>query len=284
MQLVATDLDGTVVSFDGTISDRTLTAFRDCLAAGIRVAVVTGRPARWLPPELDGIASAAVCANGAAVYDQVAGRYVRTWGIGPAVVEQILPDLRQAIPGVTFALETDRGFVPEPGYRPVWGADQTAVASLEKVLATGPTVLKVLVRGPREGGMADDLLAVAAPILDGRVNVTHSNPSDQLLEVGALGVSKAHTLALLCQDWGIPRSEVVAFGDQPNDLELLRWAWTGYAMANAHPRVLAAADAIAPACDDDGVAEVVEARLSALARSSSSGRWTIAPDLTDRHP
>lgn len=263
MLLVATDLDGTVVGLDGTISDRTVAAFQDCLAAGIKVVVVTGRPPRWLPPELDGIASAAVCANGAAIYDQTEHRYVRTWGIDPAVVALVVPTLRDLIPGVHFALETEHGFVREPGYVPVWDADQHAVATVEEALATSGSVLKLLVRGPREGWQADDLLARAAPALDGLVNATHSNPNDQLLEVSALGVSKAHTLAVLCEDWGIPRSQVIAFGDQPNDLELLRWAGTGYAVQNAHPRVLAAADATAPHCLEDGVAQVVEERLAA---------------------
>lgn len=74
-----------------------------------------------------------------------------------------------------------------------------------------------------------------------------------------MGVSKASTLARLAKEWGIDSCDVVAFGDMPNDLEMLKWAGVGYAMANAHGEVLAATAHVAPAIHDDGVAEVLDA-------------------------
>ena len=71
------------------------------------------------------------------------------------------------------------------------------------------------------------------------------------------GVDKASTLELLCADLGIGATEVVAFGDMPNDLPMLSWAGTAYAMADAHPTVTAAADHVAPGHDEDGVATVL---------------------------
>jgi hydroxymethylpyrimidine pyrophosphatase-like HAD family hydrolase len=82
-----------------------------------------------------------------------------------------------------------------------------------------------------------------------------------MLEMSALGVTKATTLALLCAERGITAAEVVALGDMPNDLPMLAWAGTSYAMANAHPGVRAAAGHVAPANDDDGVAQVIESLL-----------------------
>jgi hydroxymethylpyrimidine pyrophosphatase-like HAD family hydrolase len=79
--------------------------------------------------------------------------------------------------------------------------------------------------------------------------------------MSAAGVTKASTLALLCADRGIAAEDVVALGDMPNDLPMLAWAGTSYAMANAHPTVRAAADHVAPANDDDGVAQVIESLL-----------------------
>ena len=61
----------------------------------------------------------------------------------------------------------------------------------------------------------------------------------------------------LAADLGIGADEVIAFGDMPNDLPLLEWAGTSYAMANAHPSVLALADHVAPPNDNDGVAAVL---------------------------
>jgi hydroxymethylpyrimidine pyrophosphatase-like HAD family hydrolase len=91
--------------------------------------------------------------------------------------------------------------------------------------------------------------------------VTHSDVNDCLLEVSALGVSKASTLARLAASWGIEPADVVAFGDMPNDVDMLRWAGTGYAMADGHPEVLAAVDNHARTILEDGVAEVLESLL-----------------------
>ena len=76
--------------------------------------------------------------------------------------------------------------------------------------------------------------------------------------MSAAGVSKASTLELLCEERGIGADEVVAFGDMPNDLAMLQWAGTSYAMANAHPSVLALAERTAPPNEQDGVATVLE--------------------------
>ena len=86
--------------------------------------------------------------------------------------------------------------------------------------------------------------------------ITWSSASS-LLEISAPGVTKASTLALVCAELGVGAADVVAFGDMPNDLPLLTWAGTSYAMTNAHPTVLEVADHVAPANDEDGVARVL---------------------------
>jgi hydroxymethylpyrimidine pyrophosphatase-like HAD family hydrolase len=93
-----------------------------------------------------------------------------------------------------------------------------------------------------------------------RLVITWSSAT-ALLEISAPGVTKASTLELLCADLGVGPAEVVAFGDMPNDLPMLAWAGTSYAMANAHPTVLEAASCTAPANDEDGVARVLAGLL-----------------------
>ena len=264
MHLVATDLDGTVIGADWTISARTMAALHACEDAGIRVLVVTGRPARWLPPELAHLQTPAVCANGAAIFDRASGRYLRTWGVDRTALADVVHRLKEAVPGAGVALETTGGFRREPTYRAAWAGDE-GVLPLEDLLTVPGDVMKILLRGPVGGLLADDLLAVVGPMLHGELEVTHSNPDDRLLEIGPAGVSKASTAELLCAEWGIEASEVIAFGDQPNDIPLLRWAGTGYAMADGHPTALASADAVAPPVTEDGVAQVLEARLAGSA-------------------
>lgn len=107
----------------------------------------------------------------------------------------------------------------------------------------------------------DDFLMTARLAIGDRANVTRSSPS-ALLEISGPGVSKASTLALCCAERGISHEEVVAFGDMPNDVEMLTWAGTSYAMGNAHPDVIAAASGRTVANNEDGVAVVIERTLA----------------------
>lgn len=107
----------------------------------------------------------------------------------------------------------------------------------------------------------DVFLNVARLALGDRANVTRSSPS-ALLEISGPGVSKASTLALCCAERGIAPEEVVAFGDMPNDVEMLTWAGQSYAMGNAHPAVLAAASGRTVDNNEDGVAVVIERMLA----------------------
>ncbi|MCC4321954.1 HAD family hydrolase, partial [Streptomyces malaysiensis] len=107
----------------------------------------------------------------------------------------------------------------------------------------------------------DAFLQLARSVAGAHGDFTRSSPS-ALLEVSGLGVSKASTLARCCAERGISAADVVAFGDMPNDLEMLMWAGTSYAMANAHPDVLAATTHRTASNTDDGVAAVIERMLA----------------------
>jgi hydroxymethylpyrimidine pyrophosphatase-like HAD family hydrolase len=75
-------------------------------------------------------------------------------------------------------------------------------------------------------------------------------------------VSKASALARLAAHLGVEAADVAAFGDMPNDVEMLRWAGLSYAMSGGHPEAVAAAKALAPPCEEDGVAQIVEVLLA----------------------
>ncbi|WP_432483397.1 HAD family hydrolase [Kineococcus esterisolvens] len=262
-RLVATDLDGTIVPRDRPVSRRTLDAFAACAAVGIPVVPVTGRPPRWVSPlaEEAGLGGRVVCANGAVVFDLDAGEVVRQHPIAADVVLEVTRRLRPVLPGIGFALEAVTGFRREDSYATRFdtGMEQR-VGPLEELLAGSPPVVKVLAKCP--GVSSDEMLRVARREVGDLVGVTHSNAVDSLVEVMALGVSKASTLAEVARDRGVGPEGVVAFGDMPNDLEMLRWAGRSYAVADGHPDAVAAADGVAEACGDDGVARVLERLLS----------------------
>ncbi|MET0740868.1 MAG: HAD family hydrolase [Candidatus Nanopelagicales bacterium] len=264
-RLVATDLDGTVVRSDGTISARVVAALNAVEDAGIDLVVVTGRPPRWMRAvvEATGHRGLAICANGALVYDLQEEQVMFVDALPPSSVPAIIERVRGVLPGAAFALETTGGFVHEVGYEPRWDIGTRRVeGDLLGSLPAGAQIVKLLVRDEISRG--DAMLAMVAPLLGGLAEATHSNPADCLLEISALGISKATTLARLCASRGITARQVVAFGDQPNDLAMLRWAGRAYAMGNAHPDVLAAIPRRTGTVDEDGVAVVLERLLAKL--------------------
>jgi Cof subfamily protein (haloacid dehalogenase superfamily) len=256
--LVATDLDGTVIRSDGTISDRTRRVLAAVEEAGAVLVLVTGRPPRWMPPivEATGHRGVAICANGALVYDLHSSTVVGHSLLSAAALAEIVDALRRDLPGITFAVERhDTGFAHEPNYRPRWDStDQSrSIRPVEEMLTDG--VVKLLAR--HDGMPPEEVLATAHRSIGALATLTHST-SDGLLEISASGVSKASALAELAAEHGIDAADVVAFGDMPNDLPMLAWAGRGIAVANAHTDVLAVADEVTGSNDDDGVAEVLD--------------------------
>jgi hydroxymethylpyrimidine pyrophosphatase-like HAD family hydrolase len=254
-RLVATDLDGTLVRSDGSVSPYTSEILAAVEARGVPVVFVTGRPLRWAEDVFDHVGEhgLAVVSNGALVWDVARHAVHLLRPIDPTLGLAACELLRAALPGTAFAVETLDGIGLEPGFierHPIpEGARRGTVAEL----FDRPAV-KLLAR--HEELAPQEFWDLAEEALGGRLVITWSSATS-LLEISAPGVTKASTLALLCADLGIDAAEVIAFGDMPNDLPMLAWAGTSYAMADAHPTVTAAADHVAPGHDDDGVARVL---------------------------
>ena len=254
--LVASDLDGTLLRSDSTVSDRTRAALAAAEDAGALVVVVTGRPPRWMAPVAEelGRTGLAICANGAVVWDLERGEIVRENPIDPATAADVVRRLRDALPDLAFAVERGMAFGREPGYRTRASVpDDVLVAHADELVAA--PMAKLLVRHESMG--ADELLRAAREVVGDLATLTHASSSG-LLEISAAGVSKAVALEELAAEHGLSADDAVAFGDMPNDLSMLGWAGRGVAVANAHRHVLAAADEVTASNDEDGVALVVE--------------------------
>ncbi|WP_102510579.1 HAD family hydrolase [Sanguibacter massiliensis] len=269
-RVVATDLDGTLLRSDGTVSDRTRSVLRRLDDAGVRVVFVTARPPRWLPAlaDLAGGHGTAVVLNGAAVYEFATGTLEQVHGFERAAAASIVDDLRAAIPGLTFVLERIDGPVYDPGFvstHPV-PADARRVDVATTLVAhgdpcdagPGAVVGKILARHDRLGH--DELYARVADVVGNRGILAYSG-AHALAELSAPGVTKAAGLARWCAAHDVTPADVWAFGDMPNDLPMLTWAGHGVAVANAHPEVLAHADAQTASNDADGFASYVERLL-----------------------
>ncbi|MEV0737762.1 Cof-type HAD-IIB family hydrolase [Streptomyces sp. NPDC050549] len=269
-RLIATDLDGTLLRDDKSVSPRTVAALAAAEEAGIEVFFVTGRPARWMDVVSDHVHGhgLAICGNGAAVVDLHGGpgahHFVKVRELARNNALDAVRLVREAAPGTVYAIEQTYGFYQEPAYPKLHMEIPDTLAPAEKLLAADAPgadepVLKILAFHPDLD--PDDFLTTARLALGDRANVTRSSPS-ALLEISGPGVSKASTLALCCAERGIAPEEVVAFGDMPNDVEMLTWAGRSYAMGNAHPAVLAAASGRTVDNNEDGVAVVIERMLS----------------------
>ena len=261
VRMVATDLDGTIVRRDGTVSDRTVAALAAVEEAGIGLVFVTGRPPRWMSSvvEATGHRGVAICAGGALVYDLHTEAVLDRFLLDPVLALDVVERLRDRMPGVAFAVERHESYAHERAYRMRWESGEVTTVATADELFDEP-IAKLLVRDESSSG--DPMLVIARDVLGDLVEVTHSNPQDCLLEISAPGVTKATTLAVLAARQGIGPESVVAFGDQPNDLAMLLWAGTAYAMADAHPEVLAAVPRRARPVADDGVAIVLEHLLA----------------------
>jgi hydroxymethylpyrimidine pyrophosphatase-like HAD family hydrolase len=228
--------------------------------AGIVVVFVTARPPRWLHELADvvGAHGLAICANGAIVYDVARRRVVSTVPLDEVSVIAVVGALRRALPGTTFASEHADGFAMEVEF--------AALDRLPSGAATGPIEsllfplpAKLLARN--DALTADDFVARGREAVAGLAEV-HVSGTTGLMEMSALGVSKAAALAQWCETHDVAAADVWAFGDMLNDLPMLTWAGTSFAVANAHPDVLATATHVCPANDDDGVATTLEAALA----------------------
>lgn len=262
-KLIATDLDGTIVPFDRPISQRTIAALTAANALGIHIYFVTGRPPRWMKEikETFGFGTG-ICGNGALLYDFRTEKILRSWLIEPEALQKGVRILRSVIPSAAFAVENSEGFHREQTYNPRWdkGQDDLGVPEIEVHL--NKPAIKFLVRSKGEELSSDEMLALADAKVGEFLTVTHSNPDESLLEISAYGVSKGSTLAKIAADLRISADDAVAFGDNPNDLSMLAWAGRSFAMKTGHPATHAIATGIAPECNEDGVAQIIEQLLA----------------------
>lgn len=254
--LVATDLDGTLLRSDRTVSRGTQLVLDSVHAAGIEVLFVTARPPRWAldVAHLVGEQGVIVAGNGAFLLDSATGRVLADHAIEPALVSAIVRDLRAAVPGIGFAAETVDGPLYEAFYPDIHPQWRPADAPVVDLTASEAPVGKLLARSVEIA--AEDVPARVAEVVGDRAAVSFSGP-EGLAEISPAGVSKASALETWCARRDIPLDRVWAFGDMPNDLTMLQLAGTSFAVANAHPDVQDAADIICAANDEDGVAAVL---------------------------
>ena len=259
LRLVASDLDGTLLRSDGSISERTRAAFAAARRAGLEVVLASARAPHWLSEIAAdvGTGDIAICCNGAVVHDLRKRRTVHHFALPSPVAELVVRALRAAAPGVAFACEREETAIREPAYEPLWPTPDQRPRTDALVFVQKP-VSKLVVQHPSIGQEELHALALEACGEDATVTIS----GERLVEISAAGVTKGFALRQVCGELGVGADEVVAFGDMPNDAEMLAWAGRGVAVANAHVDTLAAADEVTDSNDLDGVAVALERLLA----------------------
>ena len=239
-KLIATDLDGTIVvhgsGYDNSqIRQRTIDAFKRAADLGIHIYFVTGRPPRWMPEIKEAFGfGKSICANGAMLYDFNDEVILEEWGIPIENQFEIARILREHIPPISFAIEYGDEFHHEIRYVPRWdiGVDMQPLEKIEAAMIR--PAFKMLARCSDYEISSDEMLEIAQREIGHLATVTHSNPTESLLEISAIGVSKGETLAKVAARLGLGPDDCVTFGDNPNDFSMLEWAGRSWAMGDGH--------------------------------------------------
>ena len=269
IRAVASDLDGTLLRRDMSVSAFTRSELHRVVATGRMLAFVTGRPPRWMPPIIaatghDGIA---VCANGAVVLDVRSEQIVAHHVLPPAALGEVCAVIRTEMGSdARFGVElapvgpmTGSRLVHESGFSALLPAPQDVLPLGE--LVTSADAVKLLARGTGPVSQTEEIAARVRAATGDVVTVSHSSRTTQLLEIAPAGITKASTLAEVVAVAGFGAADVVAFGDMPNDIPMLQWAGWGIAVADAHAAVIAAAQEVVPDADHDGPAGWLAAHL-----------------------
>lgn len=265
-KLIATDLDGTLVRGDETVSAYTHEVLDRVRAAGIPVVGATGRGPRLAELTRNDIRTAdfLVLAGGGRVVDQsdpTGPVVLRDERLPGAVLTRLLADLEAEVGPLTVMVEaSDEHNAPLWGdYHPSWPYPDRFEARTRTECLTSD-LIKAFARTADH--QVDELLAVARQIVSPQV-ATLTQAGLGFVEICPPGVDKATGLAVVAQRLGVDPAEVLVFGDQPNDLPMFSWAgWARVAVANAHPAVRMAADETTLRNDDDGVAVYLDRLLS----------------------
>jgi hydroxymethylpyrimidine pyrophosphatase-like HAD family hydrolase len=277
--LVASDLDGTLLRNDDTLSARTKSAIDQVVDRSIFV-MATGRPPRWVHPvaELLGHRGLAVCSNGALIMDLTDESIVDAQFLSPGLARSAVALIQSMLPDAGIAVDRLSGFGHDPGYKSAYTMPKNVrVAPIDELIGDEPmlklmfrhadmdtNVLASLIAALGDGGAvtygaAGPTSGMGASAYDADTPLSLANT---LIEIQAPGVSKAAALARVCDRFGVDHSSTIAFGDMPNDIEMLTWASHGVAMSNAHIDVKNVANEITASNDEDGVALILERELA----------------------
>lgn len=249
IEVIVLDIDGTLLRSDGTVSRRTVEALNMCKSMGKKVVIASARPKgsieEILPEEIlrDAVV---VCYNGAEIYEN--GQRVHYKHLNPASSKFIIEWIMKNSPGCRICVERDSRLYAN---QPMWEGWEYEIADLIDVVSIPSPKILVDLSGIHDRDVFLDILPGDCSIV--------TTDDGALGHIMAESVSKAAALMVLLERWGLTMENVMAFGDDDNDIAIIKASGIGVAMGNGIPGVKEAADIITKTNDEDGIAEVLEA-------------------------
>ena len=261
--LVAVDMDGTLLHNDKSISDYTINVLRKIVEKGILLVPASGRPLNGMKAavlnNVKGI-KYAICSNGAMLMDVQKEKSISETGIPIEKALEALTYLEQF--PVAVYVHTDRGTFREEGWEktglsekyPYIRFSEGNVKDLGAFLRTSGVKVMKMGAFVLKDGLAQELLEKGSPI----PGIVFLRTGDGIIELNSVDASKGNALCTLCKKLGISMENVLAIGDNENDISMLQAAGISVAMENAEDDVKQAAKFVAGHNEEDGAAHFLE--------------------------
>lgn len=258
IQLIALDLDGTLLNSEKQISQATASILRDAKCQGLDIVLATARPPRSVLPfySLLGLETPMINYNGALVYQPLETRVILHKPLESQTARKVVTLARQIVPDIAVSAEIlDKWYTDRNDPRYLTETAQThqpdKIAPLEQFLSRPITKL-LLLSEARNINAVRERLETALPYQVGLVQT-----EDYLLQVMNIRASKVQALRAVASELQVKRQQIMAIGDNANDVGMLQWAAIGVAMGNAPGSVQALADMVTDHNDAEGVAQAI---------------------------
>lgn len=272
VRAVITDLDGTIIRADGTVSDATRRAAATLAAAGVPLIVATARTPAGLAaldivlPDI----AVAVCCNGSLGYQPTTGKQIWRDALNPTTVTTIIDTIRGHLPDAGVGTYDGQQWTLTPTYFAARGTSPRGPHQLVPAsqLSTN-TICMLAVCHPRLTSAEIAEVLAAAGI--GTELAAISFSADDVLDIAPPGIDKATGVLRALESLGVQPQHTIGFGDAPNDLPMFDLVGHAVAVANAHPSVLAAADSVTADVENDGFSNALAALAVSLPRTLRPG-------------
>ena len=267
IKMVALDLDGTTLHDNGEISKRTVAAFQRAMEHGVHIVICTGRTFRSLPVQLFDIPGLeyVVTSNGAKITRLADRKTIYENNIGGEAVSQIAGILKPL--GYSLEVFLNGGaYIAKEEYEEYQTIGST-YRDIGYVLSTRTPVAEFFDFIETNRARIENInisfpkkedRAILMEMLNQVENITLTTSFIHNIEVGGATTSKAEALRYLMGELGLTAGELMAAGDSPNDLEMIKMAGIGVVMANASDEMKVYADYLTDTNQEDGVAKVIE--------------------------